>query len=77
MSDITDAAREAEVALRPGKTDDIKDHTPAGLRETTNPEPSYKAAQAARKPDYNSDKESDMQKSLSWNAQQKKVAEGQ
>lgn len=46
-----------------------KASVPAELRATTNPEPSYKAVHAERK--------SDMDKSLDWNAQQKKVAESQ
>lgn len=75
MSDaVTDAARETEVALRPGKTDEISDHTPAGLRSTTNSEPSYTTARKARG---SAPTEDDLQKSLDWNKQQKKVAEGQ
>ena len=64
---ITEAKRQAEVALRPGKTADVP--VPAGLRDTTVPEASYKAPQAARKEQH----KSDMEKSLEWNEQQKKA----
>ena len=68
---ITEAKRQSEVALRPGKTADVP--VPAGLRDTTVPEASYKAPHAERK----KSEPSDMQKSLDWNEQQRKVAEGQ
>ena len=69
--DITEAKREAEVALRPGKT--ASTPVPSGLRNEFS-DASYKMAapkQSTSKP------KGETATSLDWNAQQRKVAEGQ
>jgi hypothetical protein len=67
--DITEAKRASEVALRPGKTAPVP--VPAGLQHEYS-DVSYKAAAPKAEK-----QKSDEDKSLEWNAQQRKVAESQ
>jgi hypothetical protein len=70
MPDILeDVKRASEVATRPGKTAPIP--TPSGLRNEFS-DASYKMAAPKKAP-----VKSDEQKSLEWNAAQRKVAEAQ
>jgi len=69
--DITEAKREAEVALRPGKTAPIP--VPAPLQHEFS-KASYSLAASKKEKEK---PKSEMEKSLEWTAQQRKVAEQQ
>lgn len=69
-----DVKRTAEVESRPGKT--APTPVPSGLRNEFS-DASYKVASTARKATGHAPTEGEMGKSLDWNAQQRKVAEGQ